>query len=55
MLLEGGAEPNVADKDGNTPLHTAQSSELVIALLERGAVLEAANKVSVCVDFNTNK
>ena len=55
MLLEGKADPNVADKRGNTPLHLCKSAELMTALLKAGAVLEAANKVSVCVDFNTNR
>ena len=47
-LLGKGANPNVADKDGNTPLHEADSVELMAALLEHGwhgADLEAANKV----------
>ena len=47
MLLEAGANPNVADKGGDTPLHAAESSELMAALLEHGADLEAANKVSI--------
>ena len=51
-LLGKGANPNVADKDGNTPLHEAGSIELMTALLEQGADLEVANKVSLAVYFN---
>ncbi len=39
-LADGGADPNVADKGGNTPLHTAAQSgdvELVKKLLAKGA------------------
>ena len=48
-LLEQGANPNVADKDGNTPLHEADTVELMTALLEHGADLEVANRVSLAV------
>ena len=51
-LLGKGANPNVADKDGNAPLHEAGSAELMTALLEHGADLEAANKVRLAVYFN---
>jgi len=36
-LLEGGADPNVADQKGNTALHVATTLELVAALLTAGA------------------
>jgi ankyrin repeat protein len=39
-LVDGGANPNVADRGGNTPLHTASQSgdvELVKKLLAKGA------------------
>ena len=45
-LLDGGGEPNVADKTGNTPLHVAAqngSIELVKKLLSKGANLNAQN------------
>ena len=42
----------MADKDGNTPLHEADTVELVTALVEHGADLEVANKVSLAVYFN---
>ena len=44
-LLEAGANANVADKDGNTPLHEADSLELTAALLAAGADPTAANQV----------
>ena len=45
MLLEGKADPTVADKDGNTGLHCAKTSELMTALLAAGADPNATNKV----------
>ena len=54
LLLEGvtlaldlGANVNLADKNGNTPLHTAASRRLnsiVQLLVERGAKLDIENK-----------
>jgi ankyrin repeat protein len=43
-LVEGGADPNVADKGGNTPLHTAAQLgelELVKKLVAKGANVNA--------------
>jgi len=40
LLLEHGADPNVKNRDGKTPLHNAASEghlEVVKLLLERGA------------------
>ena len=45
MLLEGKANPNVANKDGDTPLHLCESSELMAALLNAGADPNATNQV----------
>ncbi len=45
MLVEAGANINVADKDGNTPLHAAicGSNRLVSYLIESGADVEIKN------------
>ena len=44
-LIAGGASPNVADNEGNTPLHLCNSPELMTALLEAEADPNARNKV----------
>jgi ankyrin repeat protein len=44
MLLEAGADINVVQKSGATPLHSAASNgniELLIVLLEAGAIVDA--------------
>lgn len=46
MLLDAGADPNLADRTGNTPLHTAalvNAGAHVLALLEAGASPHAKN------------
>ena len=46
LLLEAGLDPNVADRDGETPLHLAVRSnalETVDALLQAGALTDARN------------
>ncbi len=46
MLLEAGADPNLADRTGNTPLHAAamiNAGEHVMLLLEKGANPNAKN------------
>lgn len=46
MLLEAGADPNLADRTGNTPLHRAamvNAGGSVLALLEAGANPQAKN------------
>ena len=45
MLLEGGANPGVADNKGNTLMHTTESPELMAALLERGGDPNVTNQV----------
>jgi cytohesin len=47
LLLNNGADPNVREESGNTPLHTAaQNGEMQIirALLFNGADLTICNK-----------
>ena len=46
LLLDGGANPDVADKEGNTLLHAAKSAKLVSILLQRGLGPNMANQVS---------
>jgi ankyrin repeat protein len=46
MLLETGADPDAADRTGNTPLHKAamiNAGSHVLALLEAGANPQATN------------
>ena len=49
LLLDGGAEPNLADREGSTPLHSAvtrdrnDSFSVVKLLTERGADVNMAN------------
>ena len=46
MLLDAGADPNLADRTGNTPLHQAamiNAGEHVLLLLEKGASPNAKN------------
>lgn len=43
VLLDGGADPNLRDVAGNTPLHTAASVQAVEVLLSAGADSAARN------------
>ena len=44
-LFERGANPHVADKEGNTPLHVCDSPKLMAALLTRGGDPSVTNQV----------
>lgn len=43
MLLKAGADPHLADKEGNTPLHQAHVRVVAEALIENGADVNARN------------
>mgnify|MGYP001982502313 CR=1 FL=1 len=44
-LLDGGANPNLTDTEGNTSLHVCESPELMAALLTRGGDPNVTNQV----------
>jgi len=47
--LIGGADINAKDKNGTTPLHFAcqfGQTEMVLALIDRGADINAKNKIA---------
>lgn len=43
MLLHMGADPNLADADGDTPLHLCESAEIAQTLIAAGANPHARN------------
>lgn len=52
ILLEHGAEPNLADSDGNTALHLSvisPNTTVAELLLDYDANIEAQNKVNFCI------
>lgn len=52
ILLEHGADPNLADADGNTALHLAvisPNTSVAGLLLEHNANIDAQNKVNVYI------
>jgi ankyrin repeat protein len=51
-LLLAGADPNVQDPDGNTPLHISREKELTDLLLEYGANPNIRNKAGELPDLN---
>jgi len=44
FLLNNGAEPNITDNDGNTPLMFVDNYEQAVQLIEKGANLNIKNK-----------
>ena len=54
MLLEGKADPTVADKDGNTILHCAKTSELMTALLSLFRNVRSAHKAATTMTVTAN-
>lgn len=43
MLLHMGADPNLADEDGDTPLHVCENAEIAQRLIAAGANPHARN------------
>lgn len=60
LLLDAGADPNIANNKGMTPLMLSTSSHLTRLLLERGAEVNARNKdgmtaLMFCTNANVSK
>jgi ankyrin repeat protein len=51
-LLKSEANPNVKDKEGNTPLHVCETLELMAALIQAHADPNATNQVT-CRTYST--
>ena len=45
-MLGKGANPNVQNSDGNTPLHLWDTPDVITALLKHGAKSDVTNKVA---------
>jgi ankyrin repeat protein len=52
MLIDAGADPNVRDKDGRTPLFEANRAAVATTLLRRGADLNARDNARQTALFN---
>lgn len=55
FLLQHGADPNIQDKDGDTPLHSCECPECATVLVGAGATLTSRNHeglIPIQVVFN---
>jgi uncharacterized protein len=49
LLLDHGADINIRDNDGDTPLYVVETIQLAQYLLERGALLDTVNEEGISV------
>ena len=49
LLLDHGADINIRDNDGDTPLYVAETIQVAQYLLERGALLDTVNEEGISV------
>jgi uncharacterized protein len=49
LLLEHGADINIRDNDGDTPLYVVETIQVAQYLLEHGALLDTVNEEGISV------